>query len=214
VHGLGVISLLPRVRRLPDLLTHRTGTPSWSDGGVWFSCVFPTCAMVCSKRVQVRTRLCVSVLCRHVVMCVWEIKRINIRKTESVVRCWERVCEVRGGLVSVFIYDLCVRWFCDACVWILLAGIASYFVFGVVGPFLVCSWDSSWVFVGSSWVLVGSCSVLFSLCSHSVLVLFSFCSHSVLVQFLLCSCVVLVLFSCCTCAVLLLFLCCTCVCIN
>jgi hypothetical protein len=52
VRGFGVISLLPRVRRLPDLLTHRTGKSSWSDGGVWLSCVFTACAMVRSKKVQ------------------------------------------------------------------------------------------------------------------------------------------------------------------
>ena len=34
---------------------------------------------------------------------------------------------MRGGSVSVFRWDLCVRWSCDACVRILLAGIASYF---------------------------------------------------------------------------------------
>jgi hypothetical protein len=34
---------------------------------------------------------------------------------------------VCGGSVSVFICDLYVRWLCDACVRLLLAGIASYF---------------------------------------------------------------------------------------
>jgi hypothetical protein len=99
VRGLGVISLLPRVRRLPDLMTHRTGTPSWSDGGVWFSCVFPTCVMVCSKRVQVRMRLYVSVRRMHVVMCVWEIKRINITRVEI-----QMLVVLREGLL----FTLCV----------------------------------------------------------------------------------------------------------
>jgi hypothetical protein len=80
---------------------------------------------------------------RHAVVCVYEIKRANIRKAKSVVRYWERVCEVCGGLVSVFVCDLCVRWFCDVCVWLLLAGIASYFVFDVVDSFLVCSFSFS-----------------------------------------------------------------------
>jgi hypothetical protein len=79
VRGLRVIALLPRVRRLPDLLTHRTGEPAWSDGGVWFSCVFPKCAMVCSKRVQVRTRLCVSVRCRHVAALEAWVCRVPVR---------------------------------------------------------------------------------------------------------------------------------------
>jgi hypothetical protein len=34
---------------------------------------------------------------------------------------------VCGSSVSVFICDLCVRWLCDACVWLFLVGIASYF---------------------------------------------------------------------------------------
>jgi hypothetical protein len=34
---------------------------------------------------------------------------------------------VHGSSISVFICDLCVRWLCDACVWLLLAGITSYF---------------------------------------------------------------------------------------
>jgi hypothetical protein len=32
-----------------------------------------------------------------------------------------------GSSVSVFICDLGVRWLCDACVWLFLVGIASYF---------------------------------------------------------------------------------------
>ena len=31
------------------------------------------------------------------------------------------------GFSICFICDSCVRWLCDACVWLLLAGIASYF---------------------------------------------------------------------------------------
>ena len=64
----GYSSLLPRVRKLPDLLTHRTGTPSWSDGGVWLSCVFTACAMVRSKKVQVLARLCVSARTRELLL--------------------------------------------------------------------------------------------------------------------------------------------------
>ena len=93
VRGLGVISLLPCVRRLPDLRVHRTtGTPSWSDKSVWFPCVFTACVMVRSKKVQIFVRLCVSVR-RHVVVCVQEIKRSSITRAET------QMFEVlRGGL--------------------------------------------------------------------------------------------------------------------
>ena len=76
---LGVISLLPRVRRLPDLLAHCTGTPSRSDGSVWPPCVVIVCVKICSKKVQALARLRVSAR-RHVAVCVQEIRRTNITK--------------------------------------------------------------------------------------------------------------------------------------
>ena len=116
-----------------------------------------------------------------------------------------------------------------------VAGIASYFVFGVVGSFLVCSWDArgySWEVRGvqqflsriiclpsarggpgalEAWV----CRVLVRVHVHlGVLRAYSGCTRGVLVVYLCCSCVVLVLFSSCTCVVLVLFSCFTRVCIN
>ena len=82
VRRFGGISLLPRVRRLPDLLAHRTGTPSRSDGSVCPPCAVTVCVRMRSRMVQVFVRPCVSAR-RHVVVCEYEIRRANITRSET-----------------------------------------------------------------------------------------------------------------------------------